>query len=267
MKKIYLKFIFCFLIFSKFHTQVLTVDRENGQDTIPKKALFTWTTGLSLDKQRNNLIEIESAEELDIFLPKNNLIILLGNTAIQINGKSVIENNGYFMFRLRDNDSRRISPDYFAQYQWNGVLGMQNRALVGVNSRFKFWEEKRSDLYFSTGLFYEYEKWNPDISNFGFDSTVSEVTRNLIRWNNSIKMALKIADNIDFATSNFIQFPLNAGTANIFNPRWFMNASLFFKINKHLNFICNYEHNLDFYRALPIDTYYYSLNFQVQVNY
>ncbi len=123
------------------------MDRENGQDTIPKKALFTWTTGLSLDKQRNNLIEIESAEELDIFLPKNNLIILLGNTAIQTNGKSVIENNGYFMFRLRDNDSRRVSPDYFAQYQWNGVLGMQNRALAGINSRFKFWEKKRSDLF------------------------------------------------------------------------------------------------------------------------
>ena len=249
------------------NSQVLNVDRENGQDSISKKIQFSWTSGISMDKQKNNIVEIESAEELDIFLPKNKLIILLGNTAFQTNGKSLIENNGYFMFRLRDNDSQRISPDYFAQYQWNGILGMQNRALAGVNARFKFWEQKKSDLYISSGLFYEYEKWNPKISNFGFDSTVNTVTRNLIRWNNSLKMALKMGDNVDFVTSNFVQFPLNAGFSNLFNPRWFMNSSLFIKISKHLNFIINYEHNLDFYSALPIDSYYYSLNFQVQLNY
>jgi hypothetical protein len=52
-----LLFIYC-----DFQSQVLTVDRENGEDSIAKRIHFTWSTGLSLDKQKSNLIEIESAE-------------------------------------------------------------------------------------------------------------------------------------------------------------------------------------------------------------
>ena len=260
------------LIFSLFYiaplsAQVLSVDRENGQDSIQKKFAFTWTSGVALDKQKNNILEIESAEELDVFLKNNQVLILLGNNALQTNGASILENNGYFMLRLRDNDKKRVSPDYYVQLQWNGILGMRNRSLVGANARFKFWEKKKSDLYISTGAFYEHELWNPALSSFDFDSSVTSVTRNLIRWNNAVKMALKITDNIDFATSNFIQFPLNESFSHFLDQRWAMNASIFFKINKHLSINCNYEHNLDFYRALPVDTYYYSLNFQLQVNW
>jgi hypothetical protein len=258
--------LFCVLTFN-LNSQVLSVDRENGQDSVPRKYIFTWTCGLSMDKQKRNLIEIQSTEELDIFLKKNRLLILLGNTEIQTNGTTILENNGHFMFRLRDNDTKRVAPDFYAQYQWNGVLGMQNRSLAGINARFKFWEKKQSDLYISSGAFFEYEIWSPSLSSFNFDSTVVNVNRKIIRWNNAVKMALKISDNIDFATNNFVQFPMNDNFKHFLKPRWAMNTSIFFKINKHINFCCNYEHNMDFYRALPIDNYYYSLNFKIQVNY
>jgi hypothetical protein len=101
--------------------QVLSVDRENGQDSIQNKVAFTWTSGVTLDKQKNNILEIETAEELDAFLKNNQVLILLGNTALQTYGASILENNGYFMFRLRDNDKKRVSPDYYAQLQWNGI--------------------------------------------------------------------------------------------------------------------------------------------------
>jgi hypothetical protein len=259
--------IFSLFFLAPLSAQVLSVDRENGQDSVQKKVAFTWTSGVALDKQKTNILEIESAEELDLFFKNNQVLILLGNTALQTNGTSILENNGYFMLRLRDNDKKRVSPDYYAQLQWNGILGMQNRTLAGVNARFKFWENKESDLYIASGAFFEHELWNPALSSFDFDSSVISVTRNLIRWNNAAKMALKITDNIDFATSNFIQFPLNDSFSHFLDPRWAMNASIFFKINKHLSINCNYEHNLDFYRALPVDTYYYSLNFRLQLSW
>jgi hypothetical protein len=265
-KLIFTTFILAFHSF-KTQAQVLAVDRENGQDSIPKKLSFSWSSGLSLDKQKSSLLEIESIEELDIFLPKNQLIILVGNTAFQTNGRSILENNGYFMFRLRDNDKKRVAPDYFAQYQWNGILGLQNRSLAGVNARFKFWDKKESDLFISTGLFYEYENWNPTLSSFDFDSTITSVSRNILRWNNAFKMALKISENIDFATSNYVQFPLNEKLNHILQPRWAMSSSIFFKVNKHLNIIGQFNHNLDLYRALPIDRYYYDFNFAIQLAY
>jgi Na+/melibiose symporter-like transporter len=111
-------FLFCITSLS---AQVLSVDRENGQDSIQNKVAFTWTSGVTLDKQKNNILEIETAEELDAFLKNNQVLILLGNTALQTYGASILENNGYFMFRLRDNDKKRVSPDYYAQLQWNGI--------------------------------------------------------------------------------------------------------------------------------------------------
>ena len=129
-----------------------------------------------------------------------------------------------------------------------------------------FGKKKQSDLYVSSGAFFEYESWSPSLSSFNFDSYIVNVIRKIVRWNNAMKMALKISDNIDFATNNYVQFPMNDDFKHFLKPRWAMNASIFFKINKHINFSCNYEHNMDFYRALPIDYYYYSLNFRVQVS-
>ena len=146
--------IFSLFYIAPFSAQVLSVDRENGQDSVQKKVAFTWTSGVALDKQKNNILEIESAEELDVFFKNNQVLILLGNTALQTNGSSILENNGYFMLRLLDNDKNRVSPDYYAQLQWNGILGMQNRTLAGVNARFKFWENKESDLYLASGAFF-----------------------------------------------------------------------------------------------------------------
>jgi hypothetical protein len=80
-------------------------------------------------------------------------------------------------------------------------------------------------------------------------------------------MALKISENIDFATSNYVQFPLNEKLNHILQPRWAMSSSIFFKVNKHLNIIGQFNHNLDLYRALPIDRYYYDFNFAIQLTY
>ena len=261
-------FFFMFLLNIQYDClgQVLNVDRENGLDSLDRDYAFSWSAGFSLEKQQSNLLELSSAEELDIFLPKDYVLVLLGNTEIESSGSNTLENNGYFLCRLRDNDKRRVAPDYFAQYQWNGVLGLTNRALGGVNARFKFWENKESDFYYSTGTFYEYEKWDPQASSFTFDSTVSTVTRNLLRWNHGLKLAFKLSENIDFATSNFVQLPLNENFSNIYKPRWAMNASIFFKLNEFLNLSWEYDHNLDFYRALPIDLYYYNISVELQLN-
>ena len=42
--------------------------------------------------------------------------------------------------------TRRIYPDLFLQYQWNGVL-MQSRALGGANARVKLFEKENIDKF------------------------------------------------------------------------------------------------------------------------
>jgi len=84
----------------------------------------------------------------------------------------------------------------------------------------------------------------------------------MFRLNISVKHALKITENIDFSGISFLQFPINK---NFEKPRWFYDSKLNFNINKYITLNLHYEHNLDLYRALPIESYYYSFTTGIQI--
>lgn len=253
---------------SRLSAQILNVDRENGQDSIARKQLFSWHVSFSSDKQKKNLLELTNIAEYDRFLQKDRLLITLLNTDASFNGKTILENNGYFQMRLRNNDKKRVAPDYFIQYQWNGIWGLQNRALTGCNARFKFWDDKTDDLFMSVGLFYEYEKWNPNLSSYAFGgNSTSIINRQITRLNFSAKTALQLKKGIDLSAITFVQFPMNDAFAHFLHPRWFLDMNLNFEVNKHLSMVLHYDQNLDYYRPLPIDLYFYNLNLGFQLKW
>ena len=261
------KYVFIILLGSlsiyKSFSQVLNIERENGQDTIKKKFRCSVGFTFSSDKQKKDVIDFSNSTEMDLFVKKERIFILLSHSEFIFNGPMVIENNGFFQLRFRDNDTRKIYPDVFMQYQWNGVQGMQHRGLGGVNARIRWMEKKKSDLYTSIGAFYEIEKWNPFLSAYSFSmDSLGIVYRNLLRMNTAVKFALKISENIDFSGSTFMQFPVNE---HFLQPRWFFDSNLNFEVNKNLNFVVHYDHNMDNYRPLPIDIYYYNLSLGVQI--
>ena len=136
---------------------------------------------------------------------------------------------------------------------------------MSINHRFKFLENRKSDLYIGLGAFYEVENWNPFISAYAYSNSnvQSKVHREMFRLNMMAKFALKISKNIDFAGISYLQSPLNS---NFSKPRWFFDSNLNFILNKHISFNIHYDHNLDLYRALPIENYYYSLTTGIQIN-
>lgn len=242
--------------------QVLNVDRSIGGDTVFRRDKFSINLGFNMDKQRRNLVQLMAQLENDFYFKKKNLIwITLLNTDASFNGKAILENNGYFQMRLRDNDTRRMYPDYYLQYQWNAVWGLQRRALAGCNLRFRFWENRNDDLYASIGAFYEYEKWNPNVSGFGFaQDSLSQVERYIPRLNTSLKTSVKLNSAVDLAANSFIQFPMNQEFKNFLSPRWILDMRVSFLVTKHLTIQVHYDHSYDGYRPLPIDEYYYNLN-------
>ena len=264
----YILFIFAIATSQSLNSQILNVDRENGQDTIARKHLFSWNSSFAIDKQQNNLIELANAIEYDNFF-KNDLVwIVFLNSEASLNGQTILENNGYFQTRLRDNDKKRVAPDYYVQYQWNSVWGLQNRALAGCNARFKFWDDKTDDLFISAGAFYEYEKWNTTTPGYGFQSSSDTIVfRAIPRLNFGAKTAFKVAKGIDFAAKSFLQFPMNDAFDHFNNPRWSLHCNLNFEINKHLSMALQYDQNIDYFRPLPIDVFFYNLNVGFQVRW
>ncbi len=252
-----------FILFTNyFYSQILTIDRENGQDSIFKPVKASLQFNFSSDKQQKNIIDFNNKIELDFFDKKNHVLILLTQSDFAFNGANTLERNGTIQLRLRDNDTRIIYPELVSQYQWNGVLGLEYRSVNGVNIRINCLEKKVSDLYVSVGTFYENERWNPRISSFSFSKDVVTVNRSFFRLNTVAKFAFKIAKGIDFSGVSYLQFPLNS---NFGKPRWFFDSNFNFEVNKHLGFLIQYEHNYDSYRALPIDNYYYNLSLGLQL--
>ena len=253
----------CFLVkTTSLNAQVLNVDRENGQDSTKKKFLMSFSGLFSSDKQKKKFIELSNSVELDYFLKSNYFFVLLNRTDIAYNGTSTIESNGFVQLRFRDNDTRLVAPDVYTQFQWNGIVGLENRTLLGINARINCLEKKKSDLYISVGSFYEMERWNTSLSSYAYKTNLSSlIYREMFRLNTVFKFAFKITKKIDFTGVSYCQFPLNK---HFTNPRWVFDSNIYFEISKHLNFLIHYDHSIDGYRPLPIDVYYYSLNFGVQ---
>ena len=90
-------------------------------------------------KIKGDLITLKGKLEYDHFFDNDYFIMCLGTIKSLVNGRDIIQNKGYFQMRFRDDDTRRISPDGFAQYQWNGIQGMDYRALSGGNLRFRWY--------------------------------------------------------------------------------------------------------------------------------
>jgi hypothetical protein len=263
MVKLLLCFILTLGISTFCNAQVLNIDRENETDTIFRKFKAFCAFSFSNEKQKRKLIDFTNTNEADYFFKNNYIFIFLSQVDLAFNGPIVNENNGFFQLRFRDNDKRKVSPDIFTQYQWNGIQGMEHRALAGINARFKWLEKSKSDLYTSVGVFYENEKWNPFLGSFAYKTdSLYIVYRNMLRLNLTAKFALKLGKSIDYLGSTFLQFPLNN---NFTNPRWVFDSNLFFAINKYLSFKIHFDYNLDNFRPLPIDTYYYSLTTGIQI--
>ncbi len=54
-------------------SQVLNLDRENGEDTVFRRNIFSLNFGFSLDKQKRDLIEFSSQLENDFFFQEKQL--------------------------------------------------------------------------------------------------------------------------------------------------------------------------------------------------
>lgn len=250
------KVILAILVGNLAYGQILNIDRENGQDTLAKKFHAAFDFNFSLDKQKGDFIDINNQTELDLLLKKDMLLIFLNSTELSFSGENAIENNGYFQLRFKDNDKRKFSPDTYVQYQWNGILGMKQRCLGGMNLRVKWMEKEETDLYTGIGCFYEDEIWDSRFSTLEFTDSLIRVHRQLVRLNTSLKYAVKIGERADLALVNYIQFPFNSYFGQ---PRWFLDANLNLSFNQKWSTVFNYEHIYDVYRPLPIDAYYYAL--------
>ncbi|MEP7141953.1 MAG: DUF481 domain-containing protein [Ferruginibacter sp.] len=250
--------IFCGLGLQAFHTQaqVLNIDKVSAPSDSAKKWSVSVQAGADFSSEKK-VFDWDAKADITRFIKGNHLISgVFVNSFLSTSG-SDLQNTGFIHIRYRDNDTRKISPEYFTQYQWDNLRGMSNRYLTGANIRIRIKETKTLDLYAGIGLMYEWEKWNFD----GVDSAKLPLMRPpfvrsaLLKLNQYFKISMKLFKTTDFTFTNYFQARPDK---HIVTPRiadfiqWNIPLSKRFSVN------FNMESIYDAAPIVPIKHFYYS---------
>ena len=236
--------------------QVLNMDRVSAMND----SLRRWHTSLQLTTDYNSEKEVfdwDTKIDITKLTAGNHLLAAkLSNTFTSISGGN-LQNAGYLHFRFRDNDTRKISPEYFTQYQWDDLRGMQNRYLFGCNLRYMVKESKAFDFYIGLGLMYEWEKWNYNgvaPKNLPAVHPAFIITR-LLKINQYVKLSGKLFKTTELTFTNFIQ----ARPDKYFNyPRIASFLQWNVPFSKKVSINLTYESIYDFLPVVPIRNYYFN---------
>jgi hypothetical protein len=255
---IYNSLFFCALLFLAFqlHGQVLNIDKVSAPADSTKKWNVAVQAGADFSSEKK-VFDWDTKADITRFMQGHHLMSAVFVNSFISTAGSDLQNTGFIHIRYRDNDTRKLSPEYFTQYQWDNLRGMVNRYLTGTNLRIRIKETKILDLYAGIGLMYEWEKWNFN----GVDSARLPVMRPafvksaLLKLNQYFKISIKLFKTTDFTFTNYFQArpDKHIGTPRIADfIQWNIPLSKKFSIN------LNIESIYDAAPIVPIQHFYYS---------
>lgn len=245
--------------------QILTIDKLERQDTTKQQNFFINTDfGFNYIQEEVGILDLKTSAELTYFMKKDLIYsVTQYNLASTDNAKYL--NAGYTHLRYRINNEARISPEFFGQYQWDGVRGMKNRALGGSNLRFTLINDSSFTFYAALGVMYEYEVWDyRGVAEDIVPLNSSDKYTSYIKLNSYFKINKQFSKNTKLIFITYIQArPDN----NIIYPRISPSLKLNVSISKKLSFVVNFSSIYDFKPIVPIRNFYYSFSNTIQIRF
>lgn len=87
-----------------------------------------------------------------------NYFLLLGNIDYSLANGEELSNSGLIHFRYNRKLNKKIRLEAFTQYQYNKILGIESRNLIGIGPRYKINKSENNVLYIGSLLMQEFEK-------------------------------------------------------------------------------------------------------------
>jgi hypothetical protein len=237
-------------------TQVLNADRASSTADSAKKWMLALQGAIDYSSEKR-LFDLDIKADITRLLKNNRLISLLFSNEFEKKVGGNLQNNGFYHLRFRDNDTRKISAEYFTQYQWDDLRGMLSRYLIGSNIRFRLKETSTFDLYIGIGLMYEWEKWNYDGVSQNKVPTVHPLFLKtpLLKINQYVKVSTKLFKTTEMTVTNFFQARPDK---HIITPRIANFFQWNIPVTKKFGLNLNFESIYDADPIVPIDHFYFS---------
>ncbi len=239
--------------------QILNIDRLSMySDTMASRDWYTlFSAGFMISKQKVEVIQFNTSLDLT-WLRKRNPLMILSKVDYTSSGGFDIINSGFGHIRYRIMGRHGIHPEFFLQYQWDAIRGLENRSLLGSNLRFDLQKDSLGSLFLAAGMMYERENWNyyavPD-DRQPADPGVIETER--IKLNLYLKVVRKLGRNTDLSVIAYYQATPDD---ELFKPRISTSLVWHFNISQWLGFRLQANSLYDFAPVVPIRKHYFDLS-------
>ncbi len=210
--------------------------------------------GMQLNKQTSLIVSFDTRADLSHWW-RGNVMMLAGRFMLFRTGSQNLVNGGYGHYRFRVQKHWRLHPEFFTQYQLDGIRGMEERILGGVNLRWRIFEKEKLSLFVVLGAMYENERWNySGVPDTVFIADDTPIRNHLIKLNSHITYKHQLNELADIYVVGYVQAQPNE---QILSPRLSADFRLNFNLNKNISFSVRYTLNYDAAPVVPINKLYY----------
>ncbi len=178
--------------------------------------------GFNLTQNTQQIITFNNSVRVQYQKNKSRFLVLNDLNFIQAAGKDFV-NTGFQHFRYSYKVKERITAESFVQTQYNPILRLNLRFLIGAGPRFKLFKKEKFKLYVATLYMYEYEEILNAIPNY--DQRLSSY----------MTFAWSISKQIEWTSTTFYQ----PNIQNFSDYRIAHDGALEIGIGKHFSFIVN----------------------------
>lgn len=173
----------------------------------------------------------------------NSRFIFLNDLNFLKAGNTDFANAGYQHFRYNYKVSNWLTLEAFTQTQYNPVLKLDFRYLIGAGPRIKLLKKENARIYVAALYMYEYDDIVDEKNNL-YEHRISSY----------ITCTFSVLKNIELISTTFYQPNIN----NTLDYRIANDSGLEIHINKHLNFKSTFNMLYDTYQPIGIPDLVYS---------
>jgi hypothetical protein len=162
-----------------------------------------------------------------------NYFLLLGNIDYSLANREELSNSGLIHFRYNRKLDKKLRIEAFIQYQYNKILGVESRSLIGVGPRYKINKSEKIIFYLGSLVMQEFEKATDNTNTMSYQ-----------RLSNYLSLSFKnTAKTLEFTAVVYYQPNCKLWK----DYRLSSQASLAFNITSKVQFVNSINYGYDSY--------------------
>jgi len=228
MNRIFLLILFSFTV--TVFSQVINIESQRiHTDTTGFDG--TVEAGFSVNQNNTLLLSATSLAHVQ-YKTKKDLFMLVGNWRFTNGGTNRFVNDGMAHFRYNHSFTNWLKLEAFTQVQYNQLLNLRLRYLIGMGPRFKMVDKSFMKMYSGLAYMFEYEEnANPDTTEYNN------------RFSTYVSWTIEPNKNFSFVATTYYQPKITDWTDFRISGNYSLRFKAFKRFGFKLDFMFLYDSN------------------------